>query len=88
MFNPQKLEEFAKQVNDAMPAGVKNFGEEVECKMKHVLQTQLEKLNLVSREDFDVQTHVLLRTREKLTAVEARLAELEKRLDDKIENEK
>jgi len=85
MFNPQKLEDIAKQVNEALPAGVKNFGEDVERKIKQVLQAQLGKLDLVTREDFEVQTHVLLRTREKLTAVEARMSELEKKLAEKIE---
>lgn len=85
MFNPQKLEEIAKQVSDAMPAGVKNLGEEVERKIKQVLQAQLGKLDLVSREEFDVQTQVLLRTREKLAEMEAKLAELEERLDQSSE---
>jgi len=81
MFNPQKLEEIAKQVSDAMPPGVKSFGEEVDRKIKQVLQAQLGKLDMVSREEFDVQTHVLLRTREKLADMEAKFAELEKKLD-------
>jgi len=81
MFNPKKLEEIAKQVSDALPAGVKNFGEEVDRKIKQVLQAQLGKLDMVSREEFDVQTHVLLRTREKLAEMEAKFAELEKRLE-------
>jgi len=85
MFNPQKLEEIAKQVSDALPDGVKNFGEEVDRKIKQVLQAQLGKLDMVSREEFDVQTQVLLRTREKLAEMEAKFAELEKKLDQKIE---
>ncbi len=85
MFNPHKLEEIAKQVSDAMPEGVKNFGEETERKIKQVLQAQLGKLDIVSREEFDVQTHVLLRTREKLTEMEARLAEIEKKLEQNTE---
>lgn len=85
MFNPQKLEEIAKQISDAVPAGVKNFGEETERKIKQVLQAQLGKLDLVSREEFDVQTHVLLRTREKLAEMETRFAELEKKLEQNIE---
>jgi len=80
MFNPKKLEEIAKQVNDVMPAGVKSFGEDVDRKIKQVLQSQLGKLDMVSREEFDVQTHVLLRTREKLAEMEAKFAELEKKL--------
>ena len=49
------------------------------------LQAQLNKLDLVSREEFDVQTKVLLRTREKLTALEAKLAQLEQQLAAKGE---
>ncbi|MFT6927299.1 MAG: BMFP domain-containing protein YqiC [Psychromonas sp.] len=86
MFNPQKLEQIAKQISDAMPAGVKSFGEEADRKIKQVLQAQLGKLDMVSREEFDVQTHVLLRTREKLAEMEAKLAEFEKKLDqDKLD---
>ena len=59
MFNPKKLEEIAKQISDAMPEGVKSLGEEVDRKIKQVLQAQLGKLDMVSREEFDVQTHVL-----------------------------
>ena len=81
MFNPQKLEEIAKQVSDAMPEGVKSFGNEIDRKIKQVLQAQLGKLDMVSREEFDVQTHVLLRTREKLNAMEAKFAELEKKFE-------
>ncbi|PKF62820.1 hypothetical protein CW745_05205 [Psychromonas sp. psych-6C06] len=81
MFNPKKLEEIAKQVSDAMPTGVKSFGEDVDRKIKQVLQSQLGKLDMVSREEFDVQTHVLLRTREKLAEMEAKFAELESKLN-------
>ena len=85
MFNPQKLEDIAKQVTDAMPAGVKNLGEEVDRKIKQVLQAQLGKLDMVSREEFDVQTHVLLRTREKLAEMETKLVELESKLTSQVE---
>ena len=47
MFDPKKLEEIAKQVGDAIPKGVKNVGEEVERKIKQILQAQLAKLNVV-----------------------------------------
>ena len=81
MFNPQKLEEIAKQVSDAMPEGVKSFGNEIDRKVKQVLQAQLGKLDMVSREEFDVQTHVLLRTREKLNQMEEKFAQLEAKLE-------
>ncbi|WP_435237107.1 ubiquinone biosynthesis accessory factor UbiK [Psychromonas sp. PT13] len=85
MFNPQKLEDIAKQVTDAMPTSVKNLGEEVDRKMKQVLQAQLGKLDMVSREEFDVQTQVLLRTREKLAEMENKLVELESKLTAQVE---
>lgn len=82
MFNPQKLEEIAKQVSDAMPEGVKSLGTEVDRKIKQVLQAQLGKLDMVSREEFDVQTQVLLRTREKLNAMEDKFVQLEAKILD------
>ena len=80
MIDPKKLEEIAKQIHNALPPGIRSMGEEVEKKTRQVLQAQLNKLDLVSREEFDVQTKVLLRTREKLTALEAKLAQLEQQL--------
>lgn len=80
MIDPKKLEEIAKQIHNAMPPGIKSMGEEVDKKVRQVLQAQLGKLDLVSREEFDVQTKVLLRTREKLAALETKLEQLEQQL--------
>ncbi|SJN57150.1 accessory factor UbiK family protein [Vibrio ruber] len=80
MFDPKKLEQVAKQIHDAMPQPVKDLGADVEQKVRQVIQGQLNKLDVVSREEFDVQTQVLLRTREKLTQLEAKLTELEDKL--------
>lgn len=76
MINAQKLEEIAQQVSNALPSGLKNVAEEVENKTKQILQGQLNKLDVVSREEFEVQTQVLLKTREKLVALEKQVAEL------------
>lgn len=83
MFDPKKLEQLAKQIHDSMPAPVKELGSDVEQKIRQVIQGQLNKLDVVSREEFDVQTQVLLRTRQKLTEMEAKLSELEARLSEK-----
>ncbi|MBT1445428.1 accessory factor UbiK family protein [Shewanella sp. JM162201] len=80
MLNPKKIEELAKQLSDNLPSGLKQFAGEVEERSKQVLQSQLMKLDLVSREEFEVQQHVLLRTREKLEALQAKVEELEKKL--------
>lgn len=77
MLDPRKLEEIARQIADSVPPGVKNMAEEAEGKIKQVLQAQLSRLDLVTREEFDIQTQVLIKTREKLEAMEARLAALE-----------
>jgi ubiquinone biosynthesis accessory factor UbiK len=83
MFDPQKLEQIAKQIHESMPKPVKELGADVEQKIRQVIQGQLNKLDVVSREEFDVQTQVLLRTREKLTTMEQKLAELEAKLSEK-----
>ncbi|GFD73209.1 accessory factor UbiK family protein [Alteromonas sp. IB21] len=83
MLDPKKLEDLAKQIADAVPPGVKNMAEEAEARVKTVLQSQLSKLDLVTREEFDIQSQVLIRTREKLDAMEGRIAELEAKLAEK-----
>lgn len=79
MFNPKNLESIAQQLHNALPQSVKNVGNDLEEKFKQVLQAQFAKLDIVTREEFDVQSQVLLRTREKLN-------ELEKRLDELTQN--
>ena len=81
MLDPKKLEDLAKQIADAVPPGVKNMAEGAETRVKTVLQSQLSKLDLVTREEFDIQSQVLIRTREKLEAMEARIADLETKLN-------
>ncbi|MEB8288923.1 ubiquinone biosynthesis accessory factor UbiK [Klebsiella michiganensis] len=79
MIDPKKIEQIARQVHESMPKGLRDLGEDVEKKIRQVLQSQLTRLDLVSREEFDVQTQVLLRTREKLALLEQRLNDLENR---------
>ena len=79
MIDPKKIEQIARQVHESMPKGLRDLGEDVEKKIRQVLQSQLTRLDLVSREEFDVQTQVLLRTREKLALLEQRTSDLESR---------
>ncbi len=78
MLNPKKLEEIAKQISEAVPPGMKTMEESAEAKVKQLLQSQLSRVDFVSREEFDIQSQVLMRTREKLEALESRLTKLEK----------
>ena len=83
MFDAKKIEQIAKQIHESMPQPVKELGSDVDQKVRQVIQGQLNKLDIVSREEFDVQTQVLLRTRQKLTEMEQKLAALEAKLADK-----
>ena len=71
------IEELAKKLADAVPDGIRTMRADLEDSFRSVLQTGLDKLELVTREEFEVQEAVLQRTREKLEALEKRLEELE-----------
>ena len=71
------LDELARQLAEAVPQGLKAMGDDLEKNFKSLLQSGIERLDLVTREEFDVQVAVLERTRAKLDALEAKLAELE-----------
>ncbi|ELX8377642.1 accessory factor UbiK family protein [Providencia vermicola] len=82
MLDPKKIEQVARQIQGALPKGVRDLGEDFDKKLRSLLQSQLGKLDLVSREEFDIQTQVLLRTREKLAQMEQRVKALEERFND------
>lgn len=71
------IDELARRLVDALPGGLKALQADAEQNFRAVLQAGLARLDLVTREEFDVQAAVLKRTREKLEALEARLAALE-----------
>jgi len=76
MLDPKKIEEMARQIGAAIPPKFREVADDVEAKVKAVLQAKLSQLDFVSREEFDVQRQVLLRTREKLDALEAQVQQL------------
>ncbi|MEJ6474932.1 ubiquinone biosynthesis accessory factor UbiK [Pseudoalteromonas piscicida] len=82
MINPAKIEEIAKQISSNMPQGVKNLAETFEARTKQAIQSKLSEMDFVSREEFDIQSKVLIRTREKLVELEEKVAQLEARLAD------
>lgn len=79
--NRPSLDELARQLAASVPANLRIVGEDLERNFKALLQSGLERMDLVTREEFDLQVAVLERTREKLERLQARLAELEKHLN-------
>jgi BMFP domain-containing protein YqiC len=76
-MDPRTLDDLARRLSAAVPEGLTAVRRDLESNFKAVLQSGLSRLDLVTRQEFDVQAGVLRRTREKLEALEARLAELE-----------
>ena len=76
MIDLSQLDELARRLSTLVPPGLREGREELQQNFKSVLQAGLGKLELVTREEFDVQRAVLARTREKLEALKKQLAEL------------
>ncbi len=79
-INSNGLDDLARRLADAVPESVRAVGRDMESNFKAVLQSGLSKLDLVSRQEFDVQAALLARTQEKLAALEARLSTMEGKL--------
>ena len=77
-MSDKSIEDLARRLAEAVPEGLRNVRKDLEENFQSVLKSGLNKLDLVTREEFEVQEAVLLRTREKLEALEERLKELEK----------
>ena len=75
-LNP--IDNLVKEVLDKLPQGADTLREDVNSTLKASLTAALKKMDLVTRDEFDVQRAVLEKTREQLKALEAKLAELEK----------
>ena len=83
MIDLAQLDELARRLSSLVPPGLRGHvseetREELQQNFKSVLQAGLGKLDLVTREEFDIQAQLLARTREKLQALEARVDALEK----------
>ena len=76
MIDLAQLDELARRLSSLVPPGLREGREELQQNFKSVLQAGLGKLDLVTREEFEVQRAVLARTREKLEALERDLSAL------------
>jgi len=78
MIDLNQLDDLARRLSDLVPPGLRESREELQGTFRSALQAGLAKLDLVTREEFEVQRAVLLRTREKLDALEQAVAAMEK----------
>jgi BMFP domain-containing protein YqiC len=82
MMNIEQLvNRVTEQLAQALPPGMKQLRGDLESNFKVIIQEALARMQLVTREEFDVQTALLARTRQRLEALEAQLRELEHQID-------
>lgn len=77
MIDVKMLDEFTRRISAAIPGGARELQEDVEKNVRAALSAAFARLDLVTREEFDVQKALLERTRMKLEELDRRLAELE-----------
>lgn len=85
MFDPKAIDDIANRLAGAIPPGLSNLKEDLEKSFHAILQGALGKLDLVTREEFEVQKAVLAKTRSKLEALEKRVAEIEAQILNKAD---
>jgi BMFP domain-containing protein YqiC len=77
MVDAKIIEDLSRKLGGLVPEGARELGQDVEKNIRATLSTAFARLDLVTREELEVQKSVLARTREKLAALEQRVAELE-----------
>ena len=80
MLDPKALDELAKKFADSLPPGLRQMQTDFEKNIRAGLNSVFAKMDLVTREEFDVQQAVLARTRARLEALERQVAELERKV--------
>lgn len=81
MLGNQAINRLSERINQLLPPQLQQVKSDFDTQLKTLLQQQLSELEFVSREEFDIQARVLQRTRSKLETLEARLDEMEQKLD-------
>lgn len=79
-MDPKHFDDLSRSFLDSLPQGLKALKEDAGRNLQASLQAALSRMNLVSREDFEIQSRVLERSREKLAILEQRVQALEQQL--------
>jgi len=86
MIDPKLLDDLARRIADGAPSGLALLQDDLRRNLRGGLEAALARMDLITREQFDVQAAVLARTREKLERLERRVAELEHRSTEEEQN--
>jgi BMFP domain-containing protein YqiC len=78
MIEPKNLDDLAQRLAGSLPSGFQVLKQDMERNLRAGLEAGLARLELVTRDEFDIQSAVLARTREKLARLELQVAELER----------
>lgn len=82
MIDPKLFDDLSKRFAETIPSGLRQVQSDIEKNAHVMLQAAFAKMDLVTREEFDVQQGVLARTRAKLESLEKQVAELERHLSE------
>ncbi len=77
MFDTKFIDDTVKRLSESLPPGLNKFKKDLEKNFRAILQSMLTKLDLITREEFDIQKKVLTKTRNKLNIIEKQMAYLE-----------
>lgn len=77
-FDPKNMDDFANKIKDIMPESLKSSKDEMKKTLRSGAEGVLQKLDLVSREEYDVQTDLLKKCQERITELEKKISDLEK----------
>ena len=78
MIDQKLIDDLAKRISESFPGSIQLLQEDLKRSLRASLEATLNRLDLVTREEFDVQTAVLARTRNKLEKLERQVETLEK----------
>lgn len=81
MFDPKNIDDLANRLSGVIPPGLHAVREDMEKNFKAILQGALAKMDLVTREEFEVQKAVLAKTRKMLEVMETQITELESKIN-------
>ena len=83
MIDPRRFDDLARRIQASLPPGLDEVREDVTRNIRAIIAAGIARMDLVEREEFDVQSAVLARTREKLETLEHRVRQLEAQIEER-----